>query len=244
MQKDCDCYVSSGLLPPKPYFTFMAVGSSSSGKSRALQTFISNFECFYPNYLVRKLIILAPIWQETSYGPLFEKFGREKCNYYNDLTEQMIENREEIFGEANANSVCIVYCDDMASHLSKNISLEHLATTLVTHQKLLFCISAQSLHQSQSSIWRTVLKNVHIMGISNSPRERLSAQILFEQIFGSNGRKIARAVIKEVTKEQKERYNNGYYFIYLSLHADVDDRQRIFYDFMSNQPIIYVPVCL
>lgn len=232
-QTGCDqpTHLLTHKMVPSCYHNRVVCGMSGSGKSMECLKFISNFNDYYPSIRVRKLVIIAPIFH-SQYNILKEKY---EVVYYSNLDEAMDE-----FGVGETNTVCLILIDDMACQLSHSKNLEKLFTTMTRHNRLNVSLTSQSIFQSSSEIWRSIIKNAHVIILTNSPRERRSVQILFSQLFGNKGLQLAESVIKDCLKENDKRYGNPYFFLYLNLSPDCNPSLQIVYDNLSPEPIVYL----
>lgn len=230
--------VVNSKMIPSPYHNRLYLGCSGSGKTCECIKFLLNFCNFFPGITVSKVIIIAPLFHDN-YKELVSKYGNEKCSYFKALDEEVID---EIEGNViQTNTVTLLFIDDLACSLTKSKTLEKLVTTMTRHYNLCISLTSQSIFQSNSDIWRTVVKNAHVIILTNTPRERRSIHTLFCQLFGSSGGKMADFVIDRAIEENLYRYKNHYYFIYLNLSTDSHPMLRIVYDTLSELPIAFVP---
>ena len=155
--------------------------------------------------------------------------------YFSSLADAM----PELSVVGDEQTVCLVLIDDMACELSLSKELEKLLTTMTRHNRLNVSLTSQSIYQSSCEIWRTVVKNAHVIILTNSPRERRSTQILFSQLFGARGATMADAVMSECRCENMKRYGHPYFFVYLNLSTDCSPALRIVYDNLSREPIVF-----
>lgn len=218
---------------PTCYHNRLYVGVSGSGKTTECLHFLTTFEQFYPHIRVRSVIIVAPMFHD-SYEQLVHKYGG-LVRYFSSLNEAM----PELSDVGAEKTVCLVLIDDMACELSHSKELEKLVTTMTRHNRLNVSLTSQSIFQSSCEVWRTIVKNAHVIILTNSPRERRSTQILFSQLFGKHGPKMADEIMHECRCENLKRYKNPYFFIYLNLSPDCCPALRIVYDNLSPEPIVF-----
>lgn len=228
----------SSKMVPSPYHNRLYLGCSGSGKTCECLKFLLNFNTFYPDITILKVLIIAPLFH-NNYKELVNKYGAEKCTYFETLGDEVLEEIEATVIQPK--TVTLLLIDDLACSLSKSKILERLFTTMTRHYNLCISLTSQSIFQSNSDIWRTVVKNAHVIILTNTPRERRSIHTLFCQLFGKTGGNMADFVIERASVENFNRYSNHYYFIYLNLSTDCHPMLRIVYDTLSEFPIAFVP---
>lgn len=230
-----DLQIVDHKMVPSAYHNRLYVGVSGSGKTTECLRFILHFNDYYPNVCVRSVFIIAPIYH-VEYEKIVTQYGKDIVSYFPNFEHAMTELVCDVGTE---NTVSIVLIDDMACQLTHSKELEKLFTTMTRHNKLNVSLTSQSIFQSSYENWRTVIKNAHVIILSNSPRERRSTQILFSQLFGHRGSTMADCVLQESLNENICRYGNPFFFIYLNLSPDCNPALRIVYDNLSNDPIVF-----
>lgn len=214
-------------MPKIPYLNMYVYGTSNTRKSLYCLNFIKNFHQLYPNEKIRKIIIISPKEHE-----MYKELNAE---HYTELTPAMI-NDPSFFGDINE-GVCILWLDDLSARMCKSKELEILTTTITRHWKIFLIFTSQSIFDN-SSEWKSIQRNAHLIGITNSLRLRGSFEILMRQLFGKIGSKLAKEALTIISEEQRLRYNNDYYTILINCLPDCHDNHRIFYDIFSDAPMI------
>ena len=226
------CSFIDNLFPEKPNFNFGLFASTNSGKSVQAVTFICNFNHFYPDYKVSKVIVVSSMYQ-----PLYDKIKKTfPLDFYEKLDENLLETIDSSY---DPNKYLIIFIDDMGTSLAKNDVLTRLVTIYGHHRNVCNIVTAHSIHLHSTTQWRTFIKNLHLIGIGSSATQRMATTILFTQIFGPGGAKICNDCIEDCEQVQKERYGNNYWFLYINTSATCQSAHRIFCDPFSNKPIIY-----
>lgn len=229
-------YLLKDKLPTSCYQTRLYLGNSQTGKTSEMMKYLINFDKFYPEIDVRKVIVIAPMMHQI-YSNLESKYGSDKFHFFNELNSEIVQ----LFDEnliPNKN-ICLVVVDDLACDLAKSTLMEKIVTTMVSHKYLCLCLTFQGLFQFNTPQFKTICRNASTVVITNSPRERRSIEILFGQLFGKSAYKKADYVLKQCAMENLKRYNSPYYFLYLNLSPDIDEKLRIVYDYLSDYPIIF-----
>lgn len=228
-------YFLKSKVPKACHQNRLFLGTTGSGKSTEMIKYLLQFNKFYPNINVRKVIIIAPMFH-SAYQPIINMYGRDKCHYFTSLTEDILPLFDE---DISPESVCFLVIDDMGVEISKSNLLEKICTTMTRHKYLCVNITFQGLFQFNTPQFKTICRNCSCIVLTNSPRENHSVHILFSHIFGTGGAKKADQVMKQSLEESMKRYNSPYYFIYLNLSTDIDEKLRVIYDMLSDYPLIF-----
>jgi len=224
----------NNYFPTSPYHNRIYFGQSGTGKTQHLINYVLKFNEFYPDTQIRKIIVIAPQFLKE-YEILWNKY-KDLCHFSDVFNEEIVEN----FGDSHENTICIVIIDDFASTINKSPILEKIFTTMTRHKKLQLNFVCQGLYSSNSEVYKSIMKNGHILILMNSPRERNSIQVLFRQLFGSKTTRFANFVLKEALKENQKRYNNPYYNISINLTPECTEEVKVLSDILSPYPIAYI----
>lgn len=225
--------VINNLFPQNPNFNFGLFSSSNSGKSVQAVTFIKNFNKFYPDRIVSKVIVVSNIYQ-----PLYDEIKKfHKLVFYQNIDEQLLEMIECGY---NKNEYTLLFIDDMGTELAKNNVFTKLVTIYSHHRNVCNIVTAHSIHLHSTTHWKTFIKNLHLIAIGSSATQRQAASILFTQIFGVGGAKHCKLALREAENLQKSRYGNNYWFIYINTSSTCDYAHRVFFDPFSSIPLVFV----
>ena len=214
-------HIVDTITPKSPFHNRMYFGQSGTGKTHHFTKYLLEFKRFYPDNEIRKILIFSPKF--TTEHKKIQDFYKEKVEYYADFDE----NVSKAFEDHTSNSVCIIVIDDLACDLSR-------------HNHLQVIFTCQSLFMSNSDIFKSIVKNAHVVILMNSPRERNSILILFRQLFGNKSTKFAEFVLDEAQKESFRRYNHPYYDICLNLTPECNPNFRVLSDILSPYPLAYI----
>ena len=226
--------IVGNYVPYSPYHNRIYFGQSGSGKTKHFVQWVVDFNKFYPDIKVQKVILIAPNFLED-YEPIWQKYP-DICQYFDTFDEKVLENVENI----EKNKICIFIIDDLACNLNKSTLLEKMFTTMTRHKRLHLIFACQSLFASNSEVFRSITKNAHSIILMNSPRERHSIHNLFRQIFGKQTSNFADFVLDQALLENKRRYNNPYYNVCLNTTPNCDENCKITSDILSDYPIVYI----
>jgi len=224
----------AGVMPVQPNFVFGLFSASNSGKSVQALTFINNFDLFYPNVTVRRVVVVAPHFHHSSVA---EKYGRDRVHHFttfnNPLLFQLLRDGQ------GSEGVTLLLLDDVCNELQRSEEFVRLICVDTHHENICTIVCAHNIYQYPNNNWRTFTRNLNLIGLGNSVMQRQSAGILFQQIFGSGGSKKASVLLADAENIQRQRWDNAYWFLYLNLTPQCCFEHRIFTQPFSNLPIVY-----
>jgi len=234
-KKSTKMQLINSYFPSSPYHNRIYFGQSGTGKTHHIVEYVLNFNKYYPTSKIRKIIIVAPHFLPL-YHKIVKKYGN-LCLYSKVFDNTLLDAFEE---NNTDGSICLVIIDDFASKINKSPFLEEIFTTLTRHKRLQVMYSCQSLYSSTSDVYKSIVKNAHVIILMNSPRERNSIQILFRQLFGNNTAKYTNFVLSNALEENYKRYNHPYYNISINTTPSCERGVEVLSDILSDYPLAYI----